>query len=236
MKLAINQPYFFPYLGYFSLIKQTDQFILLDEIQYIKQGWISRNRILAPEGGWRYIRVPIAKYRQTDMISQVRISSNEDWRGELIKHLQYYRGKAPHFKETIDVAEEAVSIETGSITKLNEHVLKAVCNYIGIPCHFRIFSEMGLKVQHAEAPDEVPLTICQALGGVEEYWNLEGGAAFYDRSKFQQAGISIMFLKSNLPEYPQIQGGFEKALSILDVMMFNEPAKIRDMLDDFILI
>lgn len=236
VKLAINQPYFFPYLGYFSLIKQTDQFILLDEVQFIKQGWIHRNRVLSEGGGWNYIRIPLEKYRQKDLISEVRINNKEDWRNEIIKHLLYYKKRAPYYQETIDTVEKALDIDTDSIARLNEHSLKAVCNYIGIPADFKIFTEMGLVVKKAEAPDEVPLTICQALGGVEEYWNLEGGAAFYDRSKFEQVGIEIKFLKSNLPEYPQIRDSFEKALSILDVMMFNEPEKIRAMLDDFILI
>lgn len=236
MRVAINQPYFFPYLGYFSLIKQTEQFVLLDEVQFIKQGWIHRNRVLSEGGSWNYIRVPLEKYRQKDLISEVRINNKEEWRNEIFKHLLYYKKRAPYYQETIDTVEKALNIDTDSIVRLNEHSLRVICNYIGIPADFKIFTEMGLVVERSEAPDEVPLNICEALGNVTEYWNLEGGASFYDRSKFEKAGIAIKFLKSNLLEYPQIQGGFEKALSILDVMMFNEPKKIRDMLDDFILI
>lgn len=236
MKLAINQPYFFPYLGYFSLIKQTDQFILLDEVQFIKQGWIQRNRVLAPEGGWCYIRVPLHKYKQKDLISEIRIKNDEDWRSEIFKHLLYYKNKAPYYKETMEIVEKGLSIETDSMAKLNTHTLKGVCDYLGIHADLRIFSEMNLTIKKPEAHDDMPLFICQGLGGVDEYWNLEGGAAFYDRSKFEKAGIEIKFLKSNLPEYPQIHGEFEKALSILDVMMFNEPERIREMLDDFCLI
>ena len=236
MKLAINQPYLFPYLGYFSLIKHTDQFILLDEVQFIKQGWIHRNRVLAQEGGWKYIRVPLVKHHQTDRISQVRINNEEDWRSELLRQLIFYKNKAPYYGETMGVVEKALDIETDSIGKLNEHVLKIVCHYLGIAADIRLFTEMALAVKPAEAPDEVPLHICQSLGNVEEYWNLEGGAEFYDRRKFQQAGIEIKFLKMNLHQYPQINKDFEPALSIVDVLMFNDPEQIRGMLEDYQLI
>ena len=233
MKLAINQPYFFPYLGYFSLIRQTDRFILLDEIQYIKQGWINRNRILASDGGWQYIRVPMAKFHQTDLISQVKISDKEDWREEILNRLLVYKGHGPYFRETMETVGKALSLDTDNITRLNEHALKAVCDHIGIASELRIFSDLELKVQKAEAPDEVPLNICRALGNIEEYWNLEGGAEFYDRSKFDREGIGIKFVKMNLQQYPQIHENFEPALSILDVMMFNDPDQIQRMLDDY---
>lgn len=236
MRIGINQPYFFPYIGHFSLIKNTEKFILLDEAQFLKQGWMHRNRILAAENGWRYIRVSLAKYSQKDKIKDIRISSNDDWRGEIFKYLEYYKKKAPYYDDTIATVKEALNIETDNLAKLNENILKTVCEYIGFTPEIRIFSEMDLEIEEPAAPDEWPLNICKSLGNVDEYWNPEGGAEFYDRSKFLDAGIKINFLKINLKEYPQIKTEFEPGLSIIDVMMFNSPNKISHMLDDFVLL
>lgn len=236
MRLAINQPYFFPYLGYFSLIKHTDRFILIDELQFIKQGWIHRNRVLSNAGSFCYIRVPLQKHSQKDLIADIRIDHRTDWRGEILKYLLYYKNHAPYYRETLATVEQALAIETDSITRLNQHVLQVVCQHLAIDADLPVYSDLGIQVPRPEAPDDVPLNICQALGSVEEYWNLEGGAAFYDRSKFEKAGLGIHFQKMNLRAYPQIRGDFEPALSIIDVMMFNEPDQIHRMLDDFTLI
>lgn len=236
MRVAINQPYFFPYLGYFSLIKHTNRFLLVDEVQFIKQGWIERNRILMPEGGWRYIRVPLLKHAQKDIIKDIRINNQQDWRPEIFKHLGYYKNKAPYYKETILAVEKALDVKTDSITKLNEHILKTVCGYLGLYPDISILSEMNLWIQKPEAPDEWPLHICKSLGNIDEYWNPEGGAEFYDRSKFEEADIGIRFLKIDLAEYPQIGPAFVPGLSIIDVMMFNEPEQINKMIDRFTLI
>lgn len=236
MKLAINQPYFFPYLGYFSLIKHTDQFILLDHVQFIQKGWIHRNRVLSNVGGFQYIRIPLQQHRQKDLITDIRIDDREDWRSGILQNLLYYKKHAPYYRETLETVEKALAVETDSITKLNQHSLQVVCQYLGIAADLPVFTELGITTPEAKAKDDTPLNICNAVGGVTEYWNLEGGAAFYDRSKFQEAGYQIYFQKMNLWEYPQIQGEFETALSIIDVMMFNEPEMIQGMLDDFSLI
>lgn len=236
MRLAINQPYFFPYLGYFSLIKHTDRFILLDKIQFIKQGWIHRNRVLSNVGGFCYIRVPLQKHCQKDQIADIRIDNRKDWRAEILQTLTYYTHHAPYYRETRATVERALDIETDDLTRLNQHVLQVVCQYLGMAADLPVFSELDIELPKLDAPDDVPLYICQAVGNVREYWNLEGGASFYDRSKFERAGIDIQFKKMNLMEYPQIRGDFEPALSIIDVMMFNDLEKIHRMLDDFILI
>ncbi len=236
MRIGINQPYFFPYLGYFSLIKHTDRFILLDMVQFTKQGWIQRNRILMPGGGWRYIRIPLRKYSQKDIIKDVRINNSEDWRSEIFKHLGYYSKRAPYFNETVKVVENALDISTDSVAKLNENILKTVCAYLGFPRDISIFSEMDLQIEKPEAPDEWPLNICKSLGDVDEYLNLEGGVKFYSKDKFRNAGINIGFIKTNLREYPQMESFFEPGLSIIDVMMFNDPENICRMLDDFIIL
>ena len=99
MKLAIMQPYFSPYLGYFSLIKHTDNFILLDTVQFIRHGWIERNRILKPGWDtWQYIKVPLEKHSKNSIIKDIRIKTNQDWKRKLISQLVHYKKRAPFYQ------------------------------------------------------------------------------------------------------------------------------------------
>lgn len=233
MKLGIMQPYFLPYLGYFSLLKQTDKFILFDTVQFIRHGWIERNRILKPEAGWQYIKVPLKKHVRDTIIKNIVINNDQDWRGLISRQLVHYKKRSPFYHETINVLNRALNIETDSIVKLNENILKEVCGYIGIDVNMHIFSEMNLVVEEAKAPDEWALNICKALGNADEYWNPQGGLEFFDRNKYQNGGIDIKFQKINLKRYSQKRKVFEPSLSIVDVMMFNEPEEINTMLDDY---
>ena len=233
-KIAIMQPYFFPYIGYISLIKHTDKFILFDPVQFIRHGWIERNRVLKPELGWQYIGVPLVKHERETLIKDVQINNNENWKERLLAQLQHYKKKSPFYKQTIEVVQKGLDIETDSIVKLNYSTLKAVCEYLDINFDCEIFSEMNLEIEPVNAPDEWALNICKALG-YKEYWNPPGGMEFFNREKYINAGIDLKFQKVNVQPYPQRRGpeNIETGLSIIDVLMFNSKEKIMEMLDDF---
>ncbi len=235
MKVAVMQPYFLPYLGYFSLIKHTDRFILFDTVQFIKQGWIKRNRILKPKGTWQYITVPVKKHSRETIIKDIEIIDNAEWGNLILQQLGHYKKIAPFYKDTMTVLQEAFNIETNSIVKLNKHSLETICAYIGVNKKIEILSDLELEIEEIHESDEWGLNICRSLGNVTEYWNPENGASFYHREKYEKGGIPIKFLKIRLPAYPQGGQTFEPALSIVDVMMFNDPEKINTMLDDFML-
>ena len=236
MKIGVMQPYFFPYLGYFSLIKHTERFILLDSVQFIRHGWIERNRILKPGSGWQYISVPLIKHSRDTKIRNIRIKNALDWRNKIFRQSEHYKKRAPFYRDTIEVLKTAFNIETESIVQLNAHILKTVCGYIGVRVNVDILSEMHLSIGGVKAPDEWALNICKALDNVSEYWNPEGGLECFDRSKYYKAGVDIKFLSMNFPKYPQRRPEFEAGLSIIDVMMFNKPEKINEMLDDYMLL
>lgn len=231
------QPYFFPYIGYFSLIKNTEKFIIFDTAQFIRHGWIERNRILKQENGWQYISVPLLKHAMETKIKDICINNNENWKDKIFAQIQHYKKKAPYFKQTTDVLRDALDIKTDSIVELNEHTLRTVCTYLGINFNCGIFSQMNLKIADVNAPDEWALNICKALGNIDEYWNPPGGIEFFDRSKYEKAGIKLYFQKVNILPYPQRRGpeNIITGLSIIDVMMFNSVENIKNMLDDFIL-
>lgn len=234
MKLGIMQPYFFPYIGYISLIKNTDKFILFDVVQFIRHGWIERNRILKQDKGWQYISVPLKKHEQTTLIKDIKINNDENWKNKILAQLQHYKKKSPFYKQTIEVVTEGLNVETDSIVELNFSTLRAVCEYLDIPFNCEIFSEMNLPIESVNAPDEWALNITKALG-YSEYWNPPGGMEFFDRTKYEKAGINLKFQQVNVKPYPQRRGpeNIETGLSIIDVMMFNSPEQIKEMLDDY---
>lgn len=235
MKLAIMQPYFFPYLGYFSLIRETDEFILFDTPQFIRHGWIERNRILKQGGGWQYIGVPLKKHSRETAIRDICIAGESDWKARIAAQLQHYRKKAPFYRATMEVVGQGLAEETDSIAELDRHCLEAVCAYLDIPFRCRMFSSMDLAISPVNAPDEWALNICRAIPGVTEYWNPPGGMAFFDRTKYQTANLGLVFQRICLQSYPQGNGTeeFIAGLSVIDAMMFNEPARIREMLGNY---
>ena len=177
--------------------------------------------------------VPLVKHRQDTKIRDIRIKNALDWRNTIFRQLEHYRRKAPFYRDTIEVLKTAFNIETESIVQLNAHALKTVCGYIGVRLNVDTLSEMHLSIGDVKASDEWALSICKALGNVSEYWNPEGGLEFFDRSKYYKAGIDIKFLRMNIQKYPQSRPEFEAGLSIIDIMMFNKPEKINEMLEDY---
>lgn len=231
MKLAIMQPYFFPYLGYYSLIRKTDRLILLDTVQFIRHGWIERNRILKPSEGWQYVSVPISKHSLITPIDKVIINNCHDWKNKIIRQLEHYKKKAPFYNETIKMVESALDINTTSIVMLNANLLIKTCEHLGIQLNIDIYSEMNIIIEDVNCPDEWALNICKALNA-DEYVNLSGGYNIFNRSKFDQANISLKFIANNLSAYNQRRTTFESGLSIIDVLMFNDIDSTLMLIDD----
>lgn len=230
MKLAIMQPYFFPYLGYYSLIQNTDQFILFDDVQFIRHGWIERNRILKPVEEWQYVSVPLEKFSLGTKINQVVISSKEDWRSKILRQLEHYKKKSPYYQQALGVINASLDISTDSVVQLNKNILIETCKYVEIPLNIRVFSEMKLEIEPVTHPGEWALNISKALKA-SEYINPTGGVEIFRKDQFDGAGIGINFMGNNLMPYSQRRGIFEPGLSIIDVMMFCAPEQIRELIN-----
>lgn len=233
MKVAIMQPYFFPYLGYFSLIKHTDAFILFDPVQFIRHGWIERNRILKQNEGWLYIQVPILNKGRDVIIQDLLIDNSQDWKKKIIAQLQPYKKVAPFYFKVINILNEIFEKDYESIIDINLETIKTICNYLNINKEISVFSNMNLVIEEAKEADEWALNICKALGNVKEYWNPPGGQSFFDKTKYDAAGIDLKFQTVVLASYDQKRTNFEAGLSIIDLMMFNSPEEINLMLDNF---
>jgi hypothetical protein len=225
------QPYFLPYLGYFSLIKHTDLWVVFDTAQFIRHGWIERNRILKPGDGWQYIKVPLVKHARETPIKDVLIRDDEPWRTRILAQIDHYKASAPYSRDVREFLKDGLAFSANTISALNVHLLTRACEYLGVPFRYLLYSQSSLCVGAVTAPDEWALEITKALGA-QEYINPPGGMSLFDNAKYERAGIKLSYLRPRLTPYKQRGEKFESGLSIIDAMMFNEPSTIRDMLDD----
>jgi hypothetical protein len=232
-RLGIMQPYFFPYLGYFSLIANTDRWIVFDPVQYIRKGWMNRNRVLKQGGGVKYVGITMGQHSRETLIHQMRLAEGVDHLDQLIRHLDYYKNvRAPYYKDVVALLGSCFSTDERRLVHFLTHCLDQTCKYIGIPFQWEIYSEMELDHAPALGPGDWALNISSTLKAAQ-YINPPGGREIFDPQAFRNAGVDLLYLEQQLPPYDQRSPDFEPGLSMIDVMMFNEPAVIRDMLTQY---
>jgi hypothetical protein len=180
--------------------------------------------------------VPLEKMPQTTSIKEMSIRNDQAWKNVILSQLQPYKKYAPYYNEVRSLIAEVLEPDYSDITSLNKATLEAVCRYLGFEVELDVFSRMDLQIAPANNADEWALRICQALGDITEYWNPPGGQAFFDKTKYDESGISLRFHSQHLRAYNQKRSLFESGLSIIDVMMFNSVPTINTMLDEYELI
>ncbi len=216
MKLAIMQPYFLPYIGYFQLIAAVDQFIVYDNIKYTKKGWINRNRMLQ-NGKDVMFSLPLKSDSDYLDICQRELSTDFN-RDKLLNQFKGVYQRAPYFEQTSTLLEEIVRYENPNLFQFLHHSIVKTCQYLGITTVIKVSSgndiDHGLKNQHKV------LALCEAVGA-DTYVNAIGGMELYSKETFLDKGLDLKFIKSKPFEYPQFGSAFVPWLSIIDVMMFN---------------
>lgn len=227
-KIGIMQPYLFPYVGYFSLINYVDEFIFFDSPQYIRKGWINRNRILRADGNPDFFTVPIQKCARETAIKDVMIDNSIKWKEKIMGQLTVYKRRAPYYERVLDLIKD-VFLDSESISELAIKSVITTMEYIGIETEVDIFSKMKIQISDVNDSDEWALNITKAMG-YKTYVNPPGGMLFFDKEKYKKANIELQFLEATLNPYNQRIGKFEAGLSILDMMMFLKPDEIREML------
>jgi hypothetical protein len=226
MKLAIMQPYFLPYIGYFQLMKAADEFVFYDDVTYIKQGWISRNRILLDDKDFLFT-LELKGASSFKEINAIEVGNN---RNKLLKTFLHSYKKAPFFN---DVEPLLYRIFESTQNNLSQYIFdtnEIINNYLGIKTELLISSSIA-KNNELKGQDKV-IEICNKLGA-KTYINSIGGKELYSKTDFANAGMELFFLQSKKTEYKQFTDNFVPWLSIIDVMMFNNPDKIQEMLDNF---
>ena len=233
-KLAIMQPYFLPYIGYWQLIHAADTFVLLDDVQYIRHGWVNRNRVLKPGGGWQYIAVPVARHSPRAPIREIRASTDRDWKALILRQLAHYRyhGRAPYYDHVVELLTQAFAAITDErLSIINASLVRDICAHLELPTRIVLSSELGLSYADVHAPGDWALSIARSMGAAE-YINPVGGAELFDADAFASNGIRLSFLRSGEIEYDQ-RGPHEPSLSIVDVLMFNGREGTRDLLEHY---
>lgn len=232
MKLAIMQPYFIPYIGYFQLINAVDTFILLDDVNFIKKGWINRNYILLG-GKPHLITIPLKEASQNRKINEIEWTGDKKVMEKLCRTIEQAYKKAPQFEVVYDLFRGIMMSELFNIAQMNELLLQRICSYLGITT---IFSQSSLlKNMPASAGQQRILDIC-LKHNTSTYINAIGGMELYAPDVFIKQGIELQFMKTKPVTYPQFGDSFVSSLSMLDVLMFNEVADIKNMLNEFELI
>ena len=222
-------PYFFPYLGYFDLIAHVDIWVVFDTPQYIKGGWVNRNRILSPDNQWRYITVPVKKAPLSTPINQMEISDHTDWRSKIRNALSHYATRAPYFRPVSDLVEDGLEYKTSRLSELNLYALEKVCAYLGISFPYLVLSKSNLHLGEICRTQDWAIRITQALGATV-LLNPPGGRSIYVPNEFAEHGIRLIFRDFPPMEYRTEPYRFEPNLSIIDVMMWNSPEQIRTYL------
>ncbi|GAB2776575.1 hypothetical protein HNQ93_001936 [Hymenobacter luteus] len=227
MRVAVMQPYLFPYLGYFQLLRAADKFVLLDDVQFIKRGWINRNRILV-NGQEHLFTIPLEGVSQHKLIQQVQVQAEQHARRKLLQTIRQAYKKAPYFAACFPLLEQVLlSPPSLAVTDMAHASLLAVGHYLGWEPQLYLSSALP-KEPGLSGADRI-LAICHELKA-DQYVNMEAGRPLYDAAHFAGRGVELQFLRARLLPYPQAAPTFVPGLSIIDVLMQNSPAWVRETL------
>ncbi len=228
MKTGIMQPYFFPYIGYWQLINVVDKFVVYDNIQFTKKGWIKRNRILM-NGKDKMISLPIRK--DSDFLDVNKRFLSETFAVEkkkIINQIKSAYSKAPQFDAVFPLVESAINCGAENLFDFIYATIKSIIKYLEIDTEIIISSEIDMD--HSLRNRDRVIETCKALH-CNQYVNPIGGTDLYDKDDFASNGIDLKFLKTDSFEYKQFDHPFIPNLSIIDVVMFNSRDRMKEILE-----
>ena len=226
MKLAVMQPYLFPYIGYFQLIYAADIFLIYDDVAYIKQGYINRNSILSRNGATRFT-IPVPGASSNKLISELAFSKDV---AKVLRTIEQSYSKSPRFGDVFPIIQGALELEDRSIASVCRKSFKDIFSYLGVDKQFKKTSELEYD-RSASARDRL-IDLCHQFGA-DCYINASGGRELYAKPDFAEKGVRLKFLDSLPVEYSQGRGEFIPKLSIIDVLMHCSPAKVISFLNKY---
>jgi len=226
MKIAVMQPYLFPYIGYWQLINAVDTFVIYDDVNFIKGGYINRNSILQNET-CQLITLELIGSSPNKRIKEISVGNNSK---KLLKTIKQNYSKAPFFNNVFPLLEEILSNKEKDLSRFIGISLVSISKYLNINTNFLYSSDLGnnksLKAQ------ERLIEISQILNATD-YINAIGGKELYNKEVFLEKDINLSFLKSTEILYKQFNTKFVSNLSIIDVMMFNSKEEIQMLLQKY---
>ena len=230
MKVAIMQPYICPYIGYFQMINAVDHFVFYDDVNFIKRGWINRNKILL-NGKDALLTIPLIKASQNKPINGIDLFFDKKMKENLISKIENAYKKAPYYSDVIGLIRTIIRAEILNIGKYAANSVISVSNYLAIDTKFYFSSVQSPESKGMDKADRL-IFISKTLGA-EQYINSIGGQELYDKNYFSNYHIDLRFIKTLDFKYQQFNHPFIPALSIIDVLMFNSKGDIGKMLNQY---
>lgn len=229
MKLGIMQPYFFPYIGYWQLLNYVDTYVVYDDVNFIKGGWINRNYILS-NGNRQLLTLHLKQASPNKLINEIEIGNNQK---KILKTIFQSYSKAPYFDSVYPLIEDIFLTNEKNLALFLMNSIQKIADFLEIRTDFLLSSQ--IDKDNALKGQEKVLEICSILGA-DTYVNALGGMSLYESDAFKKNNMGLFFLKPLDLGYKQFSGVVEKNLSIIDVLMFNSPGEVRNQLTQFELI
>jgi hypothetical protein len=210
------QPYFMPYVGYWQLLSAVDRFIVLDDVAFIRRGWVNRNRILV-NGTAHLFTLPVRASSQNRAINELELATDTGWLKRFRSTLDQSYRKAPCFEETLDFLEPVLANCQGFLLPFLLYSIDAVADHLGLRTPRALAS--SVDPSHQSRGQQRILDLCR-IEGATEYMNLPGGSDLYQNEAFQRCGVRLKFITPQVRPYPQqLCGRWWPCLSIIDVLM-----------------
>jgi hypothetical protein len=226
MKLAIMQPYFFPYIGYWQLLNAVDTFVIYDNIKYTKKGWINRNNYLL-NGKLKTFSIPLKKDSDYLNIDDRYLFEGFD-KNKLLNQIKGAYGKAPYFNSVFSLIKSIINYKERNLFSYIKNSIEAVYDYLNL--NTNIINSSSIQINHDRKGQDKVISICEILNATT-YINPIGGVDLYDKKTFRNYGINLEFIKPKIIKYKQFDFEFVDSLSIIDVLMFNNKFEINRMLN-----
>lgn len=231
-KIAVLQPYFFPYIGYWQLINAVDVFVIFDDVNFINRGWINRNNILIKNKP-HLITLPLSGASQNDLINEISLHNDIKHKEKILNTIKLAYAKAPFFTQGFGLVEKIILNEELNLAKYLKFQIEEVARYLNIETEIILSSDLH-NDKNLKAQDKI-IDICK-LQKCMQYINPIGGVDLYNKEKFKENEIVLNFIETKNIKYEQFDHDFIANLSIIDIIMFNSPEKIKEMLQEYELV
>ncbi len=234
MKIAIMQPYVFPYIGYFQLINAVDTFVFYDDVNFIKKGYVNRNSILVNGSSFQFT-IPCKSVSQNKLILDIDLSFDKKSRTKLLKTIEQAYQKAPFFNDIFPLLEQFINNNTSkTISDFAIESVKLIANYLNLKKIWRVSSFRHIDTR--ELKKEFRLIQIAKKEQTTTYINPIGGIGLYNKEDFEKENLTLRFLKSEPNTYQQFANNFVPYLSIIDIIMFNSVEQTKSLLNQYVLI
>jgi len=222
--VAIHQPNFFPWLGYFDKMIKSDIFVFMDNVQYTKGSWINRVKIIN-QGKPMWITCPVS-FNLGEAISSVKISDKEWFSNKLIRTINFNYSKAPFYEDIINIIHKMILYKELNLSDYNMKIIKEICNLLKIKTDFKLQSELKTE----KSSTDLLIEIVKSVSG-NSYLCGGGATAYQEDLKFKEAGVELIYQNYKHPVYNQFNtSSFVPGLSIIDVLMNCGIEETKEML------